>query len=329
MDHKPDPKLADPKLADLTFQQFSKKNIISIDLIDASRRQVSFLEEVNKYPALFEGPVLNNAIRRYEKLWLPLLAANPKKELKPPLDIHWVWHVHLLAPYYYEKDCMRIVGVVLDHQLSSTSSQNSALERAQNAWWTAYKDEPFEVALSGSAVEKPLSTNYVSQCKYNIEHAASRQKMFYYQVSLPHYNNTTFLTEAIKRYKKFLYLKQNNPEVFLVPCYDFDLVWHSHQLHPLAYKRDTEAVLGRMLNHDDSVTDRTPDAKLMKSDVKTRDLWKATFDEDFMLCGAMYRGEPPFGRLAKVCDEQVNNSLLLFLIMSINSCQLGSLHVLQ
>ena len=302
-----DPKLADPKLAGLTYQQFSKKTIINVDLINGSRKQIAFLEEVNKYPSLFEGSVLKNAIRRYEKLWLPLIAANPKKIIHPPLDIHWVWHVHMLAPYYYEKDCMRLVGTVIDHQLTFLNSQKQAIERAQSTWWTSYKDEPFEVVLD-ETVGKQSGSDYVSQCKYDIEYAVSRQKMFYYQVSLPHYTKDTFLGEAVKRYKKFLYLKQRNPQIFLVPCYDFDLVWHTHQLHPLIYKRDTEAVLGRMLNHDDSVTDRSPEAKLMMSDVTTRELWKTTFNEDFMVCGAMYRGDPPFGRLTKVSDEQVRVS---------------------
>ena len=36
-------------------------------------------------------------------LWLPLVAANFKrsKELAAPLDIAWVWHVHMLAPESY------------------------------------------------------------------------------------------------------------------------------------------------------------------------------------------------------------------------------------
>ena len=36
-------------------------------------------------------------------LWLPLVAANFKrsKELAAPLDIAWVWHVHMLSPEAY------------------------------------------------------------------------------------------------------------------------------------------------------------------------------------------------------------------------------------
>ena len=40
---------------------------------------------------------------RYEKHWMPLLAevsSSIETDLNfcPPIDIHWVWHVHMLAP---------------------------------------------------------------------------------------------------------------------------------------------------------------------------------------------------------------------------------------
>ena len=55
----------------------------------------------------------------------------------------------------------------------------------------------------------------------------------HFQVSLPHYTTRTFLRTAITRYAKFLSLKLKNPDQFLVPCYDIDLVWHSHQVKQL------------------------------------------------------------------------------------------------
>ena len=33
-----------------------------------------------------------------------------KWKLRPPDDIWWVWHVHMLAPVYYDQDCKNIVG---------------------------------------------------------------------------------------------------------------------------------------------------------------------------------------------------------------------------
>jgi len=97
------------------------------------------------------------------------------------------------------------------------------------------------------------------------------------QVSLPHYHSDEFLKNSVTRYKKFLHLKRVAPDAFLVPCYDFDLVWHAHQLHPVSYSADTTRVLGRMFNHDDTINDRTPGSKLSESDAKTRQLWKDNY----------------------------------------------------
>ena len=83
-----------------------------------------------------------------------------------------------------------------------------------------------------------------------------RQGTFFYQVSLSHYRDSDFLTDSATRYRMYLELKRQNPEKFLVPCYDMDLIWHSHQVSTLHYTRDTTAILGFVLKHDDSVNDR-------------------------------------------------------------------------
>ena len=36
----------------------------SLDLVAASKKQLFFLKEVNKYPDLYEGPLVKEAIRR-------------------------------------------------------------------------------------------------------------------------------------------------------------------------------------------------------------------------------------------------------------------------
>ena len=59
-------------------------------------------------PLLSHEAVLAAAIRRYERLWLPLLAAHGRDGgdgagLAAPLDIAWVWWCHSLAPHPYRK----------------------------------------------------------------------------------------------------------------------------------------------------------------------------------------------------------------------------------
>ena len=85
-----------------------------------------------------------------------------------------------------------------------------------------------------------------------------------------------------------------------VPMYDVDLMWHTHQLFPLIYERDTTALLGYLLNHDDETTDRSPGSKLATSDSETRALWKQVYGEHFVIPGVLNRGESPVGRLFHV-----------------------------
>ncbi|VDL79693.1 unnamed protein product [Nippostrongylus brasiliensis] len=121
---------------------------------------------------------------------------------------------------------------------------------------------------------------------------ASRSVLF--QVSLPHYTSTKFLSDAVKRYIQFLLLKQTYSDQFLTPCYDFDIVWHTHQVHPLNYLRDCTAIFGSLLKHDDTVNDRTKGSKLLKGEALTKKLWATHFEEPFWRRGCMGHNAPAF-----------------------------------
>ena len=134
---------------------FREKNIhISVDLVDAARKQLVFLREVDKHPDLYSGELVRQAIRRYEQLWLPLVAEHNGKEIAPPLDVHWVWHVHMLAPYYYEKDCLSLVNCVPDHKLLSDNSRHTAMQRAKAIW---------EDSVPGRALPRPAGLRPLSR----------------------------------------------------------------------------------------------------------------------------------------------------------------------
>ena len=62
--------------------------------------------QVDACEALLDPGVLRRAVWRYEHCWVPLLldwASAPKQKhpLAPPLDVAWVWLVHLLHPVSY------------------------------------------------------------------------------------------------------------------------------------------------------------------------------------------------------------------------------------
>jgi len=65
---------------------------------------------------------------------LPLAAEAGTKSLCPPIDVHWVWHCHMLAPYNYERDCLRVVGKVVDHAVRPIA-QLTDLRRATADLW--------------------------------------------------------------------------------------------------------------------------------------------------------------------------------------------------
>ena len=212
----------------------------------------------------------------------------------------------MLSPRAYSKDCVAIVNVVINHTLRSKQDYQRALIKSRELWerhWGG--EEPFYLKLD-LPYDKRAASAFDTKITYNIIDAASRQKAFYYQVSLPHYRDWKYLDVGMLRYKKFLYLKQQLSEEFIVPCYDIDLIWHTHQLNPWAYRKDMITYIGNLFNHDDNVTDRSEGSKLYNADMMTRYHWKRVFNEGFSMFGAMYRGPPPDGVLYQITPDDTN-----------------------
>lgn len=287
------------------MEPFKESKIhFGVDLTKAALYHLYFLREVDSTPILRNDDVLQRALQRYERFWLRLAAKYDKEKLAAPLDIEWMWHCHMLCPNAYDRDCNYLVGKVIDHELVSPGERKQRLLKSQIKWKELYPHEPFEMSTESGAFVFDHKM-FKSSLSYDLIHASKRQAVFFYQVSLLHYTDSKFLESAVLRYKKFLFLKKNNPKMFLVPCYDIDLVWHTHQLHPGIYKTNTEKLLGRLFNHDDTVNDRSPDSKLSKADLETRELWRKTFDETFSMYGAMYRGDPPAGKLYRLNANEI------------------------
>lgn len=110
-------------------------------------------------------------------------------------------------------------------------------------------------------------------------------------------NHDLFLEGAVSRYKGFLHLIKSNKEKslrrFCVPTYDIDLIWHTHQLHPVSYCKDLHELLGKVLEHDDMDADRTKGKKLDTGFSGTTKQWEDTFGNRYWRAGAMYRGSAP------------------------------------
>ncbi|CAN8283927.1 unnamed protein product [Cochlearia groenlandica] len=277
----------------------------SVDLISAAKQQIRFLGAVDRNRWLYEGHALDKAIYRYNAYWLPLLAKKSydssfsEGPLVPPLDCEWIWHCHRLNPVRYKSDCEEFYGRVLDNSGVVSSVNGICKLETEGLWKRLYPEEPYDIDLSkidSENVSEKDST--LEKCtKYDLVLAVKRQSPFYYQVSRSCVSNDVFIQEAVARYKGFLYLIKKNREKslnrFCVPTYDVDLIWHTHQLHPVSYCNDMEKLIGKVLEHDDTDSDRGKGKKLDTGFSNTTSQWEETFGTRYWKAGAMYRGDTP------------------------------------
>ena len=270
----------------MTFNQRFRLN-----LIQEAKTELDFLALVDDFPSLYAGPVLKNAIRRYEMFWLPLAAreGSSSRLLAAPLDIAWVWYLHMLSPEDYEQDCMNIVSQVVDHLPMNRYQRERGLQNARYLWQNAYPTEWFEVDLN---YPTPFTMPYGLKIRYDIEKASYNQSKFYYQVSLPHFSDSKFLESAVERYEHHLHLKSQNPQVPMVPCTDMDLIWHAHLHHPLNYKEVTSEIFGSVVYPGIYDSSLSLGLTLDDSETGTSAVSSAAgFKYD--KAGTVYRGEPP------------------------------------
>ena len=101
----------------------------------------------------------------------------------PPLDVHWVWHVHMLAPLSYSRDLQATsLGRIINHRpLQPLGSQATDMRRkTKEKWLELFPGEPFDIQTAAG------QTEFTSSFTYDILQASSRQRVFYYQVVLTH-----------------------------------------------------------------------------------------------------------------------------------------------
>ncbi|CAF1443682.1 unnamed protein product, partial [Didymodactylos carnosus] len=281
----------------------SDTNYLSIEISENLKQSVlehiNYLKEFHEHPELLADQARAYAIYRYEKFWLPFIFENQELDnILPPIDIHLVWHTHLLAPLIYATDCEQVLGRLVNAKIRQKNPQS--LKYSEQLWLKKYqKSMPYNIDYT--TVIPPVPT-YTSKIKYNLHNAVERQVGFYYNVALDHYKDEKFLNDALLRYKKFIYLKKINPQLFVVPMYDIDLIWHTHQLHPESYKRDMIKNLNQVLHHDDSTQDRTVNSKLHIADHDTRHKWEELYGEKLPKNGCMYRGKSSKNLYNEVTD---------------------------
>ena len=124
---------------------------------------------------------------RYEKYWIPLILSNSEDyetdlEFLPPIDIHWVWHVHMLAPLHYAHDLTESsLRRIINHKPEDLLGESAISKRKKTAakWSNLFPEVPFEIDLKTII---PEENEFKSPISYDILSASARQKIFYYQV---------------------------------------------------------------------------------------------------------------------------------------------------
>ncbi|XP_031385118.1 glycine-rich domain-containing protein 2-like isoform X2 [Punica granatum] len=294
--------------------------VITVDLVKAAKRQLQFLAAVDSAHCLYDGPALDHAIDRYKYCWLPLLAKHAlspitTEPLVVPLDCEWIWHCHRLNPVQYKIDCEEIYGRILDNQnVLSSIIEGTSMRQTERLWNHMYPTESYHFE---QCCQSLMGTNCINmgaqRFKYDLTAAVKRQCSFFNKVSKSIINDDCYLEEAVARYKAFLHLIKRNEEryvkCFCVPTYDIDLIWHSHQLNPLSYCDDLKPIFGKIISHNDHISDSPVDNKHKIGLAQTTKLWEDIFGRKYLITGAMFKSDDKIARCYsivgfKTCDSQ-------------------------
>jgi len=195
------------------------------------------------------------------------------------------------------------------------NSEEEVCRETRRLWEGLYPKEPFFLKDSSSLVavtdvDKSLTT--AADCQnesmllngFDLYGSTLRQATFLWQVSSPAFEDNDFLQDAVVNYFRFLSLKKHCADTvgkerfIIVPTYQIDLMWHTHMLadcNGTAYRKDCRRILGRTLDHDNSLNDRSEGSDLNRAFDATKKLWLEVYGVEYFVRGGMYRGEPPAG----------------------------------
>ena len=103
--------------------------------------------------------------------------------------------------YNVNKNChlKRLFNQCVNHKPQNWKSLQKLREITKPIWNKSYPQEPYDPPSKENS-----KTNFQSSFDYDISEAIQRQKLFFYQVSLPHYHSLEFLNVALERFFSFI-----------------------------------------------------------------------------------------------------------------------------
>ncbi|XVF41835.1 hypothetical protein PTKIN_Ptkin01aG0312600 [Pterospermum kingtungense] len=254
---------------------------LSVDLVSAARRNIRFLRTVNECQCLHERAVIIEAIRRYDEVWMPLIAdltvegSTPPLVL-PPFDVEWVWFCHTLNPVGYNKYCeSRFSKLIGKPAIFDEENEEYALMRCKQIWVQRYSSEPFENEVESDSQDPPL----VNEDLFN---GVQNHKFLYSKFSEPYLCELVYLIAARQRYRGFLYMMQRFGDGCLrfVPPLDILLMLLTHQSYPAVYVEDLKDMwdyMGKIVGIWETLKEKEVE--------ETKKLWEITFDQPYEKAG--------------------------------------------
>ncbi|KAG4135580.1 hypothetical protein ERO13_D08G224700v2 [Gossypium hirsutum] len=254
---------------------------LSVDLVSAARRTVGFLRSVNECQWLHQRPTIIEAIRRYDKVWMPLISnltvvgSTPPLVL-PPFDVEWVWFCHTLNPVGYKKYCeSRFSKLIGKPSIFNEENEEYALMRCKEIWVQRYPAEPFENEVESDSQDPPLLNE-------DLFNEVQKHKLLYSKFSQPYLYELVYLIAARQRYKGFLYMIQRFGDgcFRFVPAFDILLMLLTHQSYPTAYADDLKDMwenMAKVVGLWETVQEKEVE--------ETNKIWERTFDEPYEKAG--------------------------------------------
>ncbi|EPS66495.1 hypothetical protein M569_08281, partial [Genlisea aurea] len=152
-----------------------------VDLVSAARKNLGLFKTVADNHWLHQDSAIAEAIRRYDEVWMPLLAhlstgPNPPLIL-PPLDVEWVWFCHSLDPVNYKQYCdSRFSKLISKTAIFDEENREYALNRSKRMWEAEFPAEPFEAADADDDVAAAFPPS-----NRNLSDRVSKQTEIYYK----------------------------------------------------------------------------------------------------------------------------------------------------
>ena len=282
----------------------------SCDLVVNAKKHRQFLMDIHAFNmSTFVSPKNDppstkevEALRRYQHLWLPLVADTVISNIPliPPPDIAWLWHCHRLAPQQYNQYCQqtfhrgdnKTIEANPPFTFASPGRQDDDVTETTKAFWQdKYPNESFY--LPSDTQDGDVQSLMGG---FDLIGSARRQATFLWQVSGEPYTFDSFLENGRDNYEKFMKLTvpAKQLHIILVPTYQIDLMWHTHILSSIEdYNNDCIRLVKNTVHHDDSIDDRKDGGTLDLSYAATEKLWTSVYDTEYSVQDGMYRGEPP------------------------------------